>query len=155
MGTETERKFTVKNSGYRKGAKKIFIQQGFLNTNKNRVVRVRIVDQIGYLTIKGITNGINRLEFEYEIPVEEARIMLKTLCKKPIISKWRYILKQENLTWEIDEFLDENQGLIIAEIELPDDNYPVSLPSWIDKEVSHDQRYYNSNLVQSTYQSWE
>ena len=154
MGTEIERKFLVNGDEWRKLGKATIYRQGYLSTVKERVVRVRTIDDKGYLTIKGISRGATRLEFEYEIPVEDANTMLDELCERPLIEKKRYVVKYGGLTWEIDEFAGENEGLIVAEVELTDENQHVKLPAWIGEEVTSDPRYFNSNLIKHPYKSW-
>jgi CYTH domain-containing protein len=117
-------------------------------------VRVRVVGERGYLTIKGKTEGISRQEFEYVIPLEDAALMLENLCKKPLIEKIRHRICLENLTWEVDEFLGDNQGLIMAEIELEQEEQVITIPDWIGQEVTGDERYYNSNLQKLPYKMW-
>jgi CYTH domain-containing protein len=115
---------------------------------------VRLVGNQGYLTIKGLTQGFSRPEYEYPIPAEDAREMLDNLCDRPLIEKTRYKIEFAGLIWEVDEFTGENQGLIVAEVELPDENHSLELPDWIDKEVSDDPRYYNVNLAQHPFSQW-
>ncbi len=119
MPVETERKFLVKNDTFKNQGKSFHIRQGFLNTDKERVVRIRIMGELAFLTIKGISKGASRAEFEYAIPLEDAAFMLDNLCLHPIIEKHRYIIRFGGFKWEVDEFHGENEGLIIAEIELP------------------------------------
>jgi CYTH domain-containing protein len=155
MATEIERKFLVKNDTWRNlGPGKMYCQ-GYISTVNRTTVRVRIVGEQGYLTIKGKTVGKSRSEFEYPIPIEDARIMLDTLCDRPLIEKIRYKIQQGDLVWEVDEFLGDNQGLILAEVELKDENQGIELPDWIREEVSHDARYYNVNLVNHPYREWQ
>ena len=154
MATEIERKFLVKGDEWRTLATGIFYRQGYLSTKKDCSVRVRLVGDRGYLTIKGLTQGFSRAEYEYVIPAEDARYMLDKLCVRPLIEKTRYKIDYAGLTWEVDEFAGENQGLIIAEVELPEENHQIELPNWIDKEVSDDPRYYNVNLIQQPYMQW-
>lgn len=155
MGKEIERKFLVKSGNFKENAKKEHIHQGFLSTEKERVVRVRIMGAEAYLTIKGLSEGITRKEFEYKIPLEDARVLLRELCKKPTIEKYRYRVEHGGLTWEVDEFLGANEGLVVAEVELEDPDQEVSLPSWAGREVSGDPRYFNSNLVKDPYKNWK
>ncbi len=155
MAIEIERKFLVKNEDFKKSAKGVFYHQGFLNTVKERVVRVRIVGDKGFLTVKGITKGAIRTEFEYDIPVDDAIIMLESLCEKPTIKKYRYKIPWGDLFWEVDEFLDENKDLIVAEIELQHEDQKFTLPDWIGEEVTGDPKYLNSNLVKKPYSSWD
>ena len=154
MAVEIERKFLVKSDEWRALAVGRLYCQGYLPTAAGKTVRVRIVGDQGYLTIKGPSNGTTRAEFEYLIPVEDATEMLETLCETPLIKKKRYKIMIDDLTWEVDEFLGENKGLIIAEVELQDENQAISLPDWIGKEVSDDSRYYNSSLVKNPYCQW-
>ena len=130
------------------------IKQGYLSTNKEAVVRVRVKNDKAYLTIKGSNVGVTRLEFEYEIPLDEANEMLEKLCQKPIIDKTRYLIEYENHTWELDIFYGDNEGLVVAEVELSSEDENINLPIWIKEEVSHDERYYNSNLMKHPYKDW-
>ena len=154
MPTEIERKFLVKGEAWRSLATGTIYRQGYLSTKKGCSVRVRLVGEQGYLTIKGLSQGISRAEYEYSIPAEDAQEMLDKLCDRPLIEKTRYKIELAGLTWEIDEFAGENQGLIVAEVELTDENQTIELPDWIDKEVSDDSRYYNVNLAQHPYSQW-
>ncbi len=117
-------------------------------------MRVRLVGNQGYLTIKGSTKGFSRAEYEYPIPAEDAQEMLDHLCDRPLIEKTRYKIELAGLIWEVDEFAGENQGLIVAEVELTDENQTLELPDWIDVEVSDDPRYFNVNLAQHPYNKW-
>jgi adenylate cyclase len=155
MPLEIERKFLVKSTGYRQLGKYLQIHQGFLSTEKERVVRVRIMGKQAFLTIKGISKGISRAEYEYKIPVADAKYMLENLCIKPTINKYRYKVNIEGFTWEIDEFLGENEGLVIAEIELKAAGQQFPKPEWIGEEVTEDVRYYNANLVKNPFKSWK
>lgn len=154
MAKEIERKFLVTNQDWKKEATGILYRQGYLSSVKERTVRVRIINDKAFITVKGANSGITRLEFEYEIPLDDATVMLDTLVEKPIIEKKRYKIKQGSLTWEIDEFLGDNAGLIVAEIELANEQQTFTKPAWIGQEVSDDQRYYNSNLVLNPYKNW-
>jgi CYTH domain-containing protein len=155
MAVEIERKFLVKGDTWRSlGTGKLY-RQGYIATVSGITVRVRVAGENGYLTIKGKTDGIAREEFEYPIPVEDAKIMLDTLCDRPLIEKIRYKIDLKNLIWEVDEFLGENQGLILAEVELTHENQTIELPDWIDREVTGDHRYYNASLVKYPYQQWK
>lgn len=147
MGIEIERKFLVKNFSYRDKAERfIEIKQGYLCREPERIVRVRTCDSKGFITIKGKTVGATRLEFEHEIPLFDAELMLQ-LCIPPILSKTRYIIiGVDNLIWEIDEFHGHREGLTIAEVELKREDQPVSIPEFVGKEVTGDPQYYNSNL---------
>jgi CYTH domain-containing protein len=152
MGSEIERKFLVRGAGWRQGARQRLCQ-GYLNRDKERVVRIRIAGDQAYITIKGVTRGATRAEFEYEIPVHDAEQLL-TLSDGPIIEKNRYVIDYEGARWEVDEFLGENAGLVVAEIELKSEEQTFSRPSWLSEEVTHDSRYYNSNLAAHPYSQW-
>ncbi|MGB5962169.1 MAG: CYTH domain-containing protein [Coleofasciculaceae cyanobacterium] len=154
MATEIERKFLVTSDEWRNLASGIIYRQGYIATKKGTTVRVRLAGNQGYLTIKGTTKGISRAEYEYEISVEDAQEMLNNLCDSPLIEKTRYKIAIDNLIWEVDEFVGENQGLIVAEVELSDANQTINIPNWIGQEVSDDARYYNANLVQHPYSQW-
>ena len=156
MNLEIERKFLVKNDSFKEIAfKKKYIKQGFLNSDKERTVRVRIIEDKAFLTIKGKSNntGTIRFEWEKEIPVIEAE-QLMLLTEKTVIEKYRYYIKSKKHTFEVDEFLDENSDLIIAEVELTDENESFSKPSWLGKEVTGEVKYYNSSLSRFPYKSW-
>lgn len=154
MAKEIERKFLVKGEAWRKLATGTVYRQGYLSTVKERTVRVRTIDAKGFLTIKGLTIGATRSEFEYEIPVADANEMLDALCEKPIIEKTRYKIKQGELIWEVDEFAGVNAGLIVAEVELVDESQQIDKPDWIGVEVSGDPRYFNANLIAHPYSTW-
>ncbi len=155
MGTEIERKYLVdENAAWRTVSGTVY-RQGYLSTVKERTVRVRTIGDKGYLTIKGITVGVTRLEYEYEIPVEEAKELLDLLCEKPLIEKKRRVLEFEGLTWEVDEFFGDNAGLILAEVELEEEEQRFTKPPWIIKEVTDDARYFNANLVGHPYSQWK
>jgi CYTH domain-containing protein len=117
-------------------------------------VRVRTINNKGYLTIKGITVGASRLEFEYEIPAADADELLDSLCEKPLIDKNRYKVDYGTLTWEVDEFFGENEGLIVAELELQSEDQLFDRPEWVTEEVTADPRYYNANLIKNPYSRW-
>jgi CYTH domain-containing protein len=119
-----------------------------------RTVRVRIADNRGKLTVKGLTHGVTRAEYEYDIPLADATAMLHDLCERPLIEKRRHREPFAGKTWEIDVFEGDNAGLVIAEIELASESEPFELPPWAREEVSHDTRYYNANLLATPYKSW-
>ncbi len=154
MATEIERKFLVKGDDWRSLATGTVYRQGYLSTKKGCTVRVRLVGNQGYLTIKGLTQGFSRAEYEYPIPAADAQEMLEQLCDRPLIEKTRYKIEYAGLLWEVDEFVGENQGLILAEVELTDENDCFERPDWIGQEVSADPRYYNANLVQHPFTQW-
>lgn len=155
MPLEIERKYLVdlEKLGTLENGNRI--KQGYLSTNKDAVVRVRVKNDKAYLTIKGSNIGATRLEFEYEIEVVEANEILDKLCQKPVIDKTRYLIDYENHTFELDIFYGENDGLVVAEVELLDENETIKLPSWIKEEVTSDERYYNSNLMKNPYKNWK
>ncbi|MGI9319844.1 MAG: CYTH domain-containing protein [Thiogranum sp.] len=153
MGTEIERKFLVKEGPWREAAAETY-RQGYLSTVKERTVRVRTINDKGYLTVKGVSVGASRLEFEYEIPVADARELLDNLCEKPLIEKQRYKLDHGGLTWEIDVFFGDNEGLIVAEVELQSEDQVFERPDWVADEVTSDPRYFNANLINKPYSNW-
>ncbi|MDD5581624.1 MAG: CYTH domain-containing protein [Candidatus Marinimicrobia bacterium] len=155
MSFEIERKFLVKENSWRAKGEGILYRQGYLSLKKEHVVRVRIIGDKGYLTIKSKSQGASRIEFEYEIPFQDAQYMLEHLCEKPLIEKKRYKIEEKGLLWEIDEFFNENEGLILAEVEISSENQPIDLPAWIDKEVTGQPKYYNSNLIKNPYKTWK
>ncbi|MCU0552032.1 MAG: CYTH domain-containing protein [Leptolyngbya sp. Prado105] len=153
MGIEIERKFLVIGDQWRNLALGVLYRQGYIPTLES-TVRIRIAADRGFITIKGRTQGISRSEFEYEIPLNEAAQMLDTLCKPPLIEKYRHKIELNGMLWEVDEFLGQNQGLTIAEVELQSADQSIELPEWIGEDVSHDPRYYNSNLAQHPFSTW-
>jgi CYTH domain-containing protein len=154
MPIEIERKFLVCGTSWKRGAVGELYRQGYLVAEADRTVRVRVVGEEGYLTIKGRSRGLVRAEYEYRIPAPEASEMLDTLCLQPLIEKYRYRIGHAGLVWEVDEFLGENQGLILAEVELADEQQRLSLPDWVGEEVSRDPRYYNANLARHPFSRW-
>ncbi len=155
MALEIERKYLVdleKLGTLENGTR---IKQGYLSTNKDAVVRVRVKNDKAYLTIKGSNIGVTRLEFEYEIPLIEANEMLDKLCQKPVIDKTRYLIDYENHTWELDIFYGDNEGLVVVEVELSSEDETIILPSWVKEEVTSDARYYNSNLMKHPFKDWQ
>lgn len=155
MATEIERKFLVTSDAWLKVADKgTFFRQGYLVGAEKASVRVRIEGSKANLNIKSATLGVRRQEFEYDIPLTEAEEMLDTLCEQPQIEKVRYHVPVGAHTWEVDVFAGDNEGLIVAEIELTDENEPFERPAWIGKEVSDDTRYYNVCLTRHPYKDW-
>jgi adenylate cyclase len=154
MAIETERKFLVNGDAWRSLAAGVPYRQGYICAVDGRTVRVRIAGDQGFLTIKGPSIGISRSEFEYPIPLSDAQELLDTLCQPPLIEKVRYRIPVQDLVWEVDEFGGENQGLIVAEVELSDPERAIDLPDWIGAEVSDDRRYYNSNLSRHPFTRW-
>lgn len=155
MGKEIEYKYLVISDLYKKIGARTYYKQGYLSVEKGCTVRVRVVDSVGYITVKGKTEGASRAEYEYAIPVEDAEEMLNRLCTKPLIEKYRYKIQIGELIWEVDEFLGENSGLVVAEVEVPYEGYPVEKPEWIGENVTGDVRYYNSNLITYPYSCWK
>lgn len=157
MAVEIERKFLVKSDAFKATShQKNYIKQGFLNSNKNRVVRVRLKDDKGFLTIKGKSNksGTSRFEWEKEIDKNEAENLF-ALCEEGIIEKFRYLVKKGKHIFEVDEFLGDNEGLLIVEVELTEENENYEKPTWLGKEVTGDIRYYNSNLSKHPFKKWK
>ena len=154
---EIERKFLVKSDNFKVVAfAKNQIAQGYLNSHPERTVRIRIKGESGFLTIKGKGNesGISRLEWETEIPLTEAKSLIK-LCENGVIDKIRYEVKAGNHTFEVDEFFGDNEGLIVAEIELQSEDEAFEKPEWLSQEVTNDERYYNAFLSNHPYTTWE
>ncbi|MCG8577438.1 MAG: CYTH domain-containing protein [Flavobacteriales bacterium] len=155
MGVEIERKFLIKDDSWREKATDANdIKQGYLNSVAERTVRVRISRGKGILTIKGKNDNLSRLEYEYEIPLKDAESLID-LCEKPIIEKTRHSYFRANHHWEIDVFKGENEGLIVAEVELESEEEELQLPEWIGEEVSNDSRYYNSSLITNPFVNWK
>ena len=142
---EIERKFLVVSDEYRTG-KVSHIRQGYICSEKERVVRVRIRDNRAFLTLKNASVGFARNEYEYEIPLGEAEEMLTTMCRQPIVEKYRYLYEFGGRTWEVDEFKGRNEGLVIAELELESEGAEFLKPAFVGEEVTGEARYYNVNL---------
>ena len=155
MALEIERKYLVKDDTWRVMAQGTPYRQGYLSITPERTVRVRTIGDKGYLTIKGVSRGAARAEYEYEIPVAEAQAMLDDLCQKPLIEKNRYKIEYKGLMWVIDEFFCENKGLILSEVELQNEEQSFEKPEWIGKEVTADPRYYNANLIRHPFKIWQ
>lgn len=155
MAQEIERKFLVKGDFKSEAFKATRITQGYLCSVPERTVRVRVKGDKGFITIKGIgdESGASRFEWEKEIPVAEVQDLLK-LCEPGIIDKTRYLVKAGEFTFEVDEFYGENEGLTVAEVELPDENALFERPEWLGEEVTGDKRYYNSMLMKNPYKNW-
>lgn len=155
MGTEIERKFLVTDSSWKKDVRPIRCRQGYICLGIEKTVRVRVMGDEAYLTIKGGSSGIIRNEYEYLIPVADAEEMFEHLCEKPLIEKKRYIVMHEKMIWEIDEFFGENSGLVVAEVELQHEEQSISIPEWAGREVTGDPRYFNAALVRNPYANWK
>lgn len=156
MGVEIERKFLVNGDFKSQAYEKSHIMQGYICSAEGRTVRIRIRDDKGYLTIKGPSevSGLSRYEWEQEIPLSDAKDMMK-ICLPGAIDKVRYLVKSGKHTIEVDEFFGENEGLIMAEIELTADDEKFIRPDFLGKEVTGDIRYYNSMLMRNPYKSWK
>ena len=155
MAKEIERKFLINlaeldalNNGSR-------MKQAYISTTDNTAVRIRVSGQTALLTLKGENNGAMRSEFEYAIPVADADEIIHELCSGPVIDKTRYLVTHAQHTWEIDVFHGDNEGLIVAEVELEDETETVEIPHWVTQEVTGDVRYYNANLLDFPYKNWE
>lgn len=155
MAEEIEHKYLVRREAWKPSKPGVLYRQGYLSFDKERVVRVRIAGQKGYLTVKGVATGITRLEFEYEIPVADATMMLDRLCEGPLIEKTRYREEFAGHCWEVDDFHGDNAGLLVAEIEVPTAAETFAIPPWVGAEVSSDPRYFNSNLATHPYKDWK
>lgn len=154
-GLEIERKYLVSGDAWRGLAEGVLYRQGYLSAGNGPTVRVRIAGGSGYLTIKGRNSSNSSHEFEYEIPVGEASLMLDTLATSAIIQKYRHKIEVDGFIWEVDEFCGDNEGLVLAEIELASDTQSFPLPAWIGAEVTGDGRYYNASLARNPYCSWK
>lgn len=175
MGKEIERKFLIKSDAYRQLATGTYYRQGYIPTVNGMTVRIRIAGERAFTTFKDHAVGLTRHEFEYEIPVADAQQMLTLMCEQPQIEKHRYVIPIENcndatghpctatlldgtpvegLHWEVDEFHGDNEGLIVAELEVPSEEVHFTLPAWIGQEVTGDHRYYNSQLCKVPYKKW-
>jgi CYTH domain-containing protein len=152
VGLEIERKFLVAGDAWR-AAPAVAYAQGYLNRDPARTVRVRIAGDAAWLTIKGLTCGATRAEFDYAIPAEDAQALL-ALCDEAPVRKLRRVVEHAGARWEVDEFLDANAGLVVAEIELPAEDAPFERPPWLGAEVTHDGRYFNSALASRPYALW-
>ncbi len=155
MNQEIERKFLVKSNEWKGKVKPVLYRQGYIARTVDRVVRVRVAGEIGKLTIKVRTGEITRTEYEYEIPITDATQLLASLAPGEIIEKNRYTFEENGHTWEVDEFLGANLGLVVAEVELSDEEEKIFYPPWLGKEVSKISRFLNVQLVQQPYETWK
>ncbi len=153
MGIEIERKFLVIGEDWKRGATPQHIGQGYLNRDKQRTVRVRIAGEKAWMTVKGVSQGAIRPEFEYPIPLEDASQLLK-LCEGSPVEKFRWRVPQGGLVWEVDEFIGDNAGLVVAELELSAEDQQFDKPAWVGLEVTGDARYFNSSLAGRPYRDW-
>ena len=154
MGVEIERKFLLRDDRWKALGEGVSIRQGYLSSDPERIVRVRIEGGAATLTIKGRTVGATRSEWEYPIPLADAQRLLAKLCERPLIEKMRYRILVDGMVWEVDEFSGDNAGLVVAEIELESEAQQFSKPDWVGEEVTHDARYFNANLLREPYASW-
>lgn len=154
MNIEIERKFLLLNNLWKSEAIGVHYKQAYLNEKGDNTIRVRIEGNHAKLTIKSKATNISRMEFEYDIPMEDAE-KLFLIAKTPAVEKYRYKIEYAGNIWEVDEFLGDNEGLVIAEIELKSENQPFQKPSWIGMEVSGDKRYTNANLARNPYKNWK
>ena len=154
MSVEIERKNLVRDDRWKALGQGVLLRQGYLSSHPDRIVRVRIEGDAALLTIKGRSVGATRGEWEYPIPLADARVFLDSLCERPIIETYRSRIRFEGMGWEVDEFLGENAGLVVAEIELEREDQPFVKPEWIGEEVTQDTRYFNANLLRHPYRAW-
>ena len=154
MPFEIERKFLVLDQSYRKKSKRRLFRQAYIPMEGLNTLRIRIIGKKAYLTVKGKSEGMSRLEFEYSVPLDHAQAMMDGLCHKPFIEKVRHEYRYKGHLWEIDEFMGENEGLIVAEIELSSEDEAFVKPSFIGDEVTGNHRYSNSQLALKPYKSW-
>lgn len=152
MAVEIERKFRVTGDAWRNDSGVLY-RQGYLNRDKMRTVRIRIAGDAAFLTIKGKSTGATRAEFEYPVPMDDAQALL-ALCDGPLIQKTRYIVLHAGHRWEVDEFAGDNAGLVLAELELSAEDEAFVRPAWLGEEVTHDARYFNSNLATQPFCTW-
>lgn len=155
MAQEIERKFLVKGDFKKSATKQTRITQGYLSSIPERTVRVRVKGDKGFITIKGIGNatGTTRFEWEKEIPVEEVNDLLK-ICEPGVIDKTRFLIKEGDHLFEVDEFYGDNQGLVVAEVELESEDEKFSRPDWLGEEVTGDKKYFNSMLMKNPFKNW-
>ncbi|QQS54064.1 MAG: CYTH domain-containing protein [Candidatus Competibacteraceae bacterium] len=155
MAVEIEHKFLVRDERWRREVERsVRMRQGYLTSDARCSVRVRVAGDQGHLNVKSGTLGIQRSEYEYPIPLAEAEEILDTLCEQPLLEKTRHLVRRGGHLWEIDEFEGDNAGLIVAEVELSRADEPFDRPDWLGADVSHDIRYYNSQLARHPYRSW-
>ena len=154
MAIEIERKFLVKDEAWRGDGAGEPIRQGYLCAVSEQSVRVRTVGRRAFLTIKAIKGGFSRYEYEYEIPLDDAGEMLDRICERPLIEKTRYVCDVAGLEWTVDVFAGNNDGLVLAEVELEHEDQPIEIPPWVDQEVTGDPRFLNANLFRHPYSAW-
>lgn len=154
MAIEIERKFLVKNIPENKIKYSHRIRQGYIVSDKDRAIRIRQKSDDYFITIKGNKTGISRFEFEYPIPKTDAKELFNNFCGSGLIEKTRHYIENDGHTWELDVFHGENEGLVVAEIELGSEQETFSLPKWISNEVTSDKKYYNMNLIKNPFKDW-
>ena len=153
MGLEIERRFVVDSDAWRGLAPAVQYRQGYLSVEKERTVRVRVVGEQAWLTLKGNISDVSRHEFEYAIPLADAQTIMAAMCPM-VVDKLRHRIEHGGFVWEVDEFFGDNAGLVLAEIELPDEDTPFAKPAWVGEEVTHDGRYTNAYLSKQPYTRW-
>lgn len=153
MPIEIERKFLVSGTDWRT-SKGVHFTQAYLNKDKEKTIRIRVTETQAFLCVKGFRQGISRMEFEYEIPMDDARFLLK-LCTGAIIQKVRHTVMYKGLEWEVDEFFGDNEGLIVAEVELESEDQIFEKPPWLRQEITYDSRYTNSSLARNPFNQWK
>ncbi len=154
MAMEIERKFLVKSDDYKQLALPVKYSQGYVAILEDRIVRVRIAGEIGYITLKIKISNLIRKEYEYKIPIEDARELLNEASVTGVVEKLRYTFLSNGNTWEVDEFYGDNEGLVVAEIELSSADQQFDKPEWLGIEVTDDDRYLNANLAKNPYTKW-
>ena len=154
MAIEIERKYLVKSPPLHLAEKRFHIKQGYIVNDQKQVIRIREKEDEYFLTIKGNQIGISRLEYDFPISKKDANELISNFCRDTIIEKTRHYLRFKDHIWEIDEFHKKNQGLVVAEIELNSENENFELPSWVEKEVTSEKKYYNMNLATNPYKNW-
>jgi len=154
MKKEIERKFIVLDKSYKDLGGYKYCIQGYIPSTNEPLIRIRTIGNKSYLTMKSDVNGITRLEYEYQIPNQDAKDLLELFCKESIVEKNRYTIYYKSTLWEVDEFLGKNNGLVVAEVELESEDQPYDKPEWIGEEVSIDKKYYNYNLSTKPYKEW-
>jgi adenylate cyclase len=154
MGVEIERKFLLADEGWRGQGEATLMRQGYLVADATRTVRVRIEGERAVITVKGKSVGASRGEWEYPIPVPDAAELLDGLCEQPLVEKIRHRIPLGGHVWEVDEFLGQNAGLVVAEIELGSEDEAFEKPDWVGQEVTGEKRYYNSQLIRNPYSAW-
>lgn len=155
MAQEIERKFLLADASFLADLQGTHIKQGYIPGRERSAVRIRVRGERAYLTLKGATHGIERSEYEYEIPLMDAREIMEEFCAPPFIEKMRYEVEFAGNTWEVDVFYGDNEGLLLAEIELESAGQTFARPPWLGREVSEDRRYYNASLTRNPYKKWK